>query len=112
MEVKAVAKYIRLSPRKVRLILDVIRGKRVEEALPILRFLPSPAARTVSKVVKSAAANAENNFQMSPADLYIVGAYADEGPRLKRVRAKARGRIGRILKPTSHITVRVAERES
>src|SRR3972149_6577455 len=104
MEVKAVAKFIRVSPRKVRPTLDLIRGKRVEDALPILRFLPSPTARTVSKVVKSAAANAENNFQMSPSDLYITGAYADEGPRLKRFRAKARGRVGRILKPTSHIT--------
>lgn len=112
MEVKAVAKYVRVSPLKLRPILDLIRGKRVEEALPILRFLPSPTARTVSKVVKSAAANAENNFQMSPADLYIVGAYANDGPRLKRVRAKARGRTGRILKRTSHITVKVAEKEA
>lgn len=111
MEVQAVAKSIRVSPRKVRPILDLIRGKRVEEAIPILRFLPSPTARIVSKVVKSAAANAENNFQMSPGDLYVTGAFADEGPRLKRFRAKARGRVGRILKPTSHITVKVAEKE-
>ncbi len=112
MEVRAVAKSIRVSPRKVRLILDLIRGKRVEDAIPILRFLPSPTARIVSKVVKSAAANAENNYQMSPADLYITGAFADEGRRLKRFRAKARGRVGRILKPTSHITVKVAEKEA
>lgn len=112
MEVKAIAKNLKVSPRKVRPILDLIRGKRVEEALPILRFLPSPTARVVSKVVRSAAANAENNFQMSPADLYIVGAYADGGPYMKRMRAKARGRAGRILKPTSHITIKVAEEES
>jgi len=112
MEVRAVAKFVKVSPRKVRLILDLIRGKRVEEAIPILRFLPSPNANLVSKVVKSAAANAENNFQMSPADLYITGAYADEGPRLKRFKAKARGRMGRIIKPTSHITVKVAEKEA
>ncbi len=112
MEIRAIAKYVRVSPRKVRPILELIRGKRVEEAIPILRFLPTPTARLVSKVVKSAAANAENNFQMSPADLYITGAYADDGPRLKRIRAKARGRVGRILKRTSHITVEVAEKEA
>ena len=112
MEVRAVAKFVKVSPRKVRLILDLIRGKRVEEAMPILRFLPSPNANLVSKVVKSAASNAENNFQMSPAELYITSAYADEGPRLKRFKAKARGRVGRIIKPTSHITVKVAEKEA
>lgn len=112
MEVTATAKYVKVSPRKLWAILDLIRGRRVEEALPILRFLPSPAARTISKVVKSAAANAENNFQMAPGDLYIVGAYADDGPRLKRIQPKARGRVGRILKRTSHITVKVTEKEA
>jgi large subunit ribosomal protein L22 len=112
MEVKATAKYVRVSPRKVRPILDLVRGRKVEEALPILRFLPSPTARLVAKVVKSAAANAENNFQLSPEELHIVKIYADEGPRLKRFRPKPRGRVGRIIKRSSHITVIVAEKES
>ncbi len=111
MEVKATAKYIRISPRKVRLVVDAVRGKKVDDALAILRFLPTPAARVVAKVVKSAASNAENNFQMSPADLHIVKVYADEGPTLKRFRPRAHGRVSPVLKRSSHITVVVDEKE-
>ena len=111
MEVRATAKSVRVSPRKVRLILDAIRGKRVDKALSILRYLPSPSARTVAKVVRSAVANAENNYQMSPTNLTIVRIYADEGRMLKRFRPKARGRVGPILRRFSHITVVVDEKE-
>ena len=111
MEVRATAKYIRTSPRKLRPIVDVVRGKKVDEALTILRFLPSPSARTVAKVVKSAAANAENNFEMTPSDLKIVRIFVDEGRTMKRFRAGPRGRVKPILKRSSHITVIVKEEE-
>jgi len=110
MEVKAVAKNTGISPRKLRLIVDIIRGKRVEEALTILKFTPSPSARVVAKVVKSAAANAENNFQMSP-DLRIVSIFVDVAPTMKRFRPRARGRMNRILKRSGHITGVVTEEE-
>lgn len=111
MEVSARAKQVRVSPRKVRLVLEHLPGKRVEDALNMLRYLPTPSARHVAKVVKSAAANAENNFQLAPGDLRIKAAYADEAPRFKRTRARARGRAARILHRTSHITVIVEEEE-
>ena len=109
MEVKAVAKDTGISPKKVRPIVDMIRGKKVDEALTILRFAPSPAARIVAKVVKSAVANADNNFQMEPADLKIVGVSADEARTLKRFRPQPRGRASPILRHSCHITVIVAE---
>ena len=109
MEVKATAKFVRRSPQKVRLVMDAVRGKRVDEAMAILRFLPQSAAREILNVVKSAAANAENNFQMAPEDLWIKRIYADEGPTFKRFRARARGMASPILKRTSHITVVVEE---
>lgn len=112
MEVKARAKYIRISPRKVRPVADMVRGKKVDEALSLLKFSPTPAARLVAKVVKSAAANAENNFQMEPADLRIVNIFADEGRRLKRFRPRARGRVSPVLRRSSHITVVVEEQEA
>ena len=111
MEVRAVAKDTGISPRKVRLLVDMVRGKKVDEALTILRFAPTPTAQVVAKVVKSAAANAENNFQMSPSDLKIVTVFADEARSLKRFRPRARGRASPILKRSSHITVIVAEVE-
>lgn len=109
MEVRAKAKQIRVSPRKVRLVLEHLPGKRIDEALTMLRYMPVPSARIVAKVVKSAAANAENNYQLAQSDLRIKAAYADEAPRLKRFRARARGRASRILHRTSHITVIVEE---
>jgi len=111
MEVRATARYVRTSPRKLRPIAGVVRGKKVEEALTILRFLPSPSARTVARVVKSAVANAENNFEMTPSDLRIVKIYIDGGRSMKRYRAGARGRAKPILKRSSHITVVVKEEE-
>ena len=112
MEVRAVAKDTGVSPRKARLLVDMVRGKKVDEELTILRFSPSPTARVVAKVIKSAAANAENGFQMSPSDLKIVGIFADEARTLKRFRARSRGRASPILKRSSHITVVVTEQES
>ncbi len=111
MEVRAVAKDTGISPRKVRPLVDMVRGKKVDEALTLLRFAPTPTARVVAKVVKSAAANAENNFQMSPSDLKIINIFTDEARTLKRFRPRARGRANTILKHSSHITVIVAEQE-
>ncbi len=112
MEVRAIAKDTGVSPRKVRLLIDMVRGKKVDEALTMLKFVPSPTARVVAKVIKSAAANAESNLQMSSSDLKIVRLFADEGPTLKRYRPRSRGRASPILKRSSHITVIVAEQES
>ena len=112
MEVKAVAKDTGISPRKVRPLVDMVRGKRVDDALNILKFVPTPTARVIAKVVKTAAANAENNFQMSPSDLKIVSIFADQARTLKRYRPRARGRVNPILKRSSHITIIVAEQES
>ena len=111
MEVRAVVKDTGVSPLKMRPIIGMIRGKKVEEALTILKFAASPAARTIAKVVKSAAANAENNFQMNPADLKIVSIFADQARMLKRHRARSRGRASPILRHSSHITVIVTGQE-
>jgi|SRR4051795_9134846 len=112
VEVRAVARHIRMSPQKVRLVLDTIRGKRVSEALAILRFLPHKATGPVSKVVRSASANAENNFNLDVDELVVLRAYADEARTLKRYRPRARGRANQILKRSSHVTVVVSEREA
>jgi len=111
MKVKAVANGIGISPQKVRLVIDMVRGKKVDEALAILSFLPTPTAKAVAKVIKSAVANAENNFQMAPAELRIVDIVADQGHTLKRFRPQSRGRISPILKRSSNITVFVTEEE-
>jgi large subunit ribosomal protein L22 len=111
MEVKAVAKNIGISPRKVRPVIDLVRGKKIDEALNLLKFTPTPTARAVAKVVKSAAANAENNFQLTPSELKIVKIFADGARTAKRYRPGPRGRANPILKRSSHITVIVAEEE-
>jgi large subunit ribosomal protein L22 len=111
MEVKAISKNIRTSPRKLRLIADLVRGKKVDDALTILKFLPSPSAQSVAKAVKSAAANAENNYEMTPSNLKITRILIDEGRTMKRFRAGPRGRVKPILKRSSHITVIVKEEE-
>ena len=111
MEVRAIAKDTGVSPRKVRLLVDMVRGKKVDEALTLLRFAPTPTALVVAKVIKSAAANAENNYQMTPSDLTIVSIFADEARTSKRFRPRSRGRVSPILKRSSHITVTVAEQE-
>ena len=109
MEVKAVTKYVRISPFKLRAPVDVVKGKRVEEALNLLKFMPLKAAGIISKTLRSAVANAEHNNQVDIDDLIVKNISVDHGPSLKRFRARARGRGARILKRTSHITVTVAE---
>ena len=111
MEVKAVAKNIGVSAHKIRFVVNLVRGKRVEDALNILKFTPTPSARAVAKVVKSAAANAENNYQLSPSELRIVRIFADDGETLKRFRPRSRGQVSPILKRHSHVTVIVAGEE-
>lgn len=111
MEVRATAKDTGISARKIRPLIDLVRGKKVDEALTLLKFVPTPKAQVIAKVVKSAAANAENNFQLSPAELKIVRIFADEAPALKRGRPGPRGRINPIRKRSSHITVIVAGQE-
>jgi len=111
MEVRAVAKHTGIPASKVRPLVDMVRGKRVDEALTLLKFTPTPKAKVVAKLVQSAAANAENNFQMDPADLRIVSIFADEAPGMRRFRPRARGRVSPIRKHSSHITVIVAEQE-
>ena len=103
--VKAVAKYVRISPHKVRQVLDQIRGRSYQEALMILEFLPYDAGGPVWQAVHSAAANANNNYSLDKKKLIIEEAFADEGPKLKRIRPRAQGRAYRILKPTCHITI-------
>jgi large subunit ribosomal protein L22 len=109
MAVRAVAKNVGISPYKIRRVLDTIRGKRVQYALDMLHFLTTPAAKEIAKLVKSAANNAENNNMMSQTDLKIVEIHADAGPSLKRIRARSRGRAGKITKRSSHITILVDE---
>lgn len=111
MEAVAQGKNIGISAKKVRLVADVVRGQKVLETLQRLQFLPTPSARAVAKVVKSASANAENNFQMVPGDLRIVRIMVDEGRTLKRFKARSRGRASPILRHSCHITVVVAEEE-
>ena len=109
METRAVAKYIRITPRKVRIVLDLIRGKNVAEAFAILKFTPKAGADVVEKVLRSAVANAENNFDMDADKLFVKTAYADQGPTLKRIHPRSRGQAFKILKRTSHVTIVVDE---
>lgn len=107
-EVKAIARYVRMSPLKVRRVLDQIRGRSYREALIILEFMPYKACEPVLKVLRSAVANAEHNEGLEPTDLVVSQAFADGGPSLRRFRPRAQGRAYQIRKPTCHITVAVA----
>lgn len=107
-EVKAIARYVRMSPLKVRRVLDQIRGRSYREALIILEFMPYKACEPVLKVLRSAVANAEHNEGLEPTDLVVSQAFADGGPSLRRFRPRAQGRAFQIRKPTCHITVAVA----
>jgi large subunit ribosomal protein L22 len=109
MEVKATAKYMRISPQKVRKLVDAVKGKPAEAGLNTLKFMPQKAAGMVEKILKSAVANASQNTELDVDALVIKNIIVNEGPSLKRFRARARGRGSRILKRTSHITVIVAE---
>ena len=110
MEARATAKYVRISPRKVQIVCDLIRGKSVPQATAILMATTKAASEVLIKVLKSAAANAENNHQMDPEKLYVSETYANPGPIIKRMRPRAQGRAYRINKRTSHITICVSER--
>jgi large subunit ribosomal protein L22 len=110
-EVQAVAKWVRMSPRKARLVVEHIRGRSVPEARTVLAFTQRAAAREIEKVLRSAVANAEANHDLVGDDLVVSAVYVDEGPVLKRWRARARGRAARIKKPTCHITVKLTPME-
>jgi len=110
-EVRAVAKHIPMSPRKVQLVADLVRGRMVNEALELLAFVPKAAAKPLAKAIRSAAANAEENYGLSIDDLHIRRIVADEGPRLKRGRIGAKSRFKPILKRLTHITVVLEELE-
>ena len=112
MEAKAVLRYARISPRKVGIVCDLIRGKSVAQANAILMTTPKAASELLIKLLKSAAANAENNHGMDPDKLYVSSTFATPGPIIKRIRPRAKGSANRILKRTSHITVAVAEKEA
>jgi large subunit ribosomal protein L22 len=111
MEVRASLTNVRVSPRKARLVVDAVRGKRVMEAIAISRFLPQKTAGDVERLLKSVAANAENNYDLDPEELWIKEIYADDGPSYRRFKAKARGRVGRIKRRTCHLTVIAEDRE-
>ena len=110
-EVKSVAKYVRIAPRKVRIVMDLIRGKDVADAFAILKFTPKRGSGLIEKVLKSAVANAENNFDMDADNLVVSKCFVDQGPTLKRIHPRSRGQAFSILKHTSHITVIVSEKE-
>jgi large subunit ribosomal protein L22 len=109
MQTRAIAKNLGHPPRKVRRVTDAIKGRRVSEALAILKFLPNMPARDVYKVVASAAANAENNYSMDPDELWVINAIADEAPTIKRFRARPHGRASRINRRSTHVTVYVSD---
>lgn len=109
MEAKAVLRYVRISSRKVKIVIDLIRNKTVGEAMAILKTTPKAASPIVEKLLKSAVANAENNHNMSADELVVAEAYANQGPTLKRIMPRAQGRANRIRKRTSHITVVLRE---
>ena len=110
MEAKAVAKNIRIAPRKVRVVIYLIRGKNVGEAFAILKYTPKVGTEVVEKVLKSAVANAENNLDLNVDNLYVSAVYVDQGPTMKRIHPRSRGQAFKILKRSSHVTVVVQER--
>ncbi len=111
MEARAYLKYARISPRKVQIVLDLIRGKQADMAGAILKHTPKAASEPLEKLLKSAVANAENNHNMDPNNLYVAECFVDPGPTMKRIRPRAHGRAFRILKRSSHITIVLKERE-
>ncbi|MBT2698352.1 50S ribosomal protein L22 [Neobacillus sp. C211] len=111
MQAKAVARTVRIAPRKARLVVDLIRGKQIGEAVAILNLTPKAASPIVEKVLKSAMANAEHNYEMDVNNLVVAQAFVDEGPTLKRFRPRAMGRASQILKRTSHITIVLSEKK-
>lgn len=111
VQAKAVLRTVRIAPRKVRLVVDLVRGKKVGEAIAILKHTPKAASPVVEKLIMSAIANAEHNYEMDPNNLVISQAFVDEGPTLKRFRPRAQGRASAINKRTSHVTVILTEKK-
>ncbi len=111
MEATAKLKYTRIAPRKMQIVLDLIRGKSINEAMAILKYTPKAACEDLEKLLKSAVANAENNFGMDVNDLYVAKCYVTPGPILKRIRPMSHGRAYRILKRTSHVTLVVKDKD-
>ena len=111
-QAKAIAKYVRIAPRKVRIVMNLIRGKDIADAFAILKFTPKRGATLIEKVLKSAVANAENNFDMDADKLFVSTCFVDQGPTIKRYHPRSRGQAFSILKHTSHITIVVSEKES
>ena len=110
MEARAKLSYARIAPRKVRVVIDLIRGKNVGEAFAILKYTPKVGTEVVEKVLKSAVANAENNLDLNVDNLYVSAVYVDQGPTMKRIHPRSRGQAFKILKRSSHVTVVVQER--
>lgn len=110
MEAKAIAKYVRIAPRKIRIVVDLIRGKNVGEAFAILKHTPKVGSEVVEKVLKSAVANAEHNYDMNTDKLYVAAVFVDQGPTMKRIHPRSRGQAFKILKRSSHVSVVVKER--
>ena len=111
MEARAYLKYARISPRKVQIVLDLIRNQPTDKAIAILKHTPKAASEPLEKLLKSAIANAENNHNMDPNNLYVSECYVGAGPTLKRIRPRAQGRAFRVMKRTSHVTMVVKEKE-
>jgi large subunit ribosomal protein L22 len=111
MQARATAKYLDVSPRKARLVADVVRGRPVEQALAMLQFMPNKSAKMVWKVIRSASANAENNYAMDTDTLYVSEIFVNEGPTQRRFRPRAHGRVSPLLKRSAHVTAVVADRE-
>ncbi|TJY63164.1 50S ribosomal protein L22 [Sinimarinibacterium sp. CAU 1509] len=109
MQTQAVLKFVRMSPKKARAVADLVRGKKVDEAMNILKFSTRKPARIIGKVLESAIANAENNHGADIDELKVKEIFIDQGPVLKRIMPRAKGRADRILKPTSHVTIRVSD---
>lgn len=110
MEAKAIARHIRIAPRKAKLVADLVRGKKVNDALAILKFTPRGASPIIEKLLRSAIANAENNHDMDKEELFVAEIYANQGPTMKRFRPRAQGRATQILKRTSHIGIVLREK--
>lgn len=110
MEAKAIARYIRIAPRKLRIVIDLIRGKSVAEAFAILKYTPKVGSEVIEKVLASAVANAEHNFNMDVDKLVVSSCYVDQGPTMKRIHPRSRGQAFKILKRSSHVTVAVEEK--
>lgn len=110
MEAKAIARHIRIAPRKIRIVIDLIRGKNIGDAYAILKHTPKIGSEILLKLLESAIANAEHNYNMNSDKLYVAAAYVDQGPTLKRIHPRSRGQAFKILKRSSHVTVVVKER--